>query len=183
MFTAPESAAKPESLFSLETERIVLKPLALEHIGAIYRLVSSSGDLHEFTHVPENYSEEDARSWVTENAGRPYFFVLTDRVSGVEMGVLSVVEYVHSHRRAEVGFWMGKEFRGQGFMAEALRMMVVDLFTRTEVRKIIGRVISENTASAGTLLKAGFSEEALLPQYEYHRGEMKDVRIFAINRS
>ncbi len=183
MFTTLESAKTPEGLTSLETPRLILKPLTTAHAADIYRLVTSSGDLHLYTHIPEYYTEDDARTWVEKHAGSPYFFVLTDRATGEAMGVVSMVEYVRSHRRAEIGSWLGRQYRGQGLMAEALRAMVHDMLEKTEIEKIIARVLAGNEASAKTLENAGFKEEALLPKYEYHNGEMKDIRIFAINKS
>lgn len=177
--------AEPKEQFSrlIETPRLILRPLSSGDTGDIYRLVTSSGDLHLYTHIPEHYSPDDARQWVNAHAGKPYFFVLTDKTTKEVMGVVSVVEFDMLQRRAEVGFWIGKAYRGHSFMAEALQAMVRDLFRNTQTEKVIGRALVSNEGSAKTLLRAGFTEEARLPKHEYHSGEMHDVIIFSILKS
>lgn len=183
LMSAAETCEREPFSRTLETERLVLRPLSVQDKDTIYQLVTASGDLHIHTHIPEHYTRDDARQWVEANAGRPYFFVVCDRVTQEAMGVLSVVEFDTLLRRAEVGFWIGKAYRGHAFMAEALKTMVRDLFENTQTEKIIGRALECNDASAKTLLSAGFRQEARLPKHEYHCGEMKDILIFGILRS
>lgn len=59
----------------------------------------------------------------------------------------------------EVGvtYFIGAEYRGNGYAAEALHCFVGYLFAKYDLKKLVATANIENIASCKTLEKAGFS--------------------------
>lgn len=167
----------------IETERLILEELSTTHTKSIYDLIISSGDLHKSTHIPEGYTLDEATEWVKEKSQQPYFFVIIDKVSGQPVGLISAIDFDLPSRNAEIGFWLGKEFRGNGFANEALRSFIDTMFDLTDIQKIFARVFSDNKASIKTLEGCDFKQEGEFVDHEWHSDYMRNVLFFGITRS
>jgi RimJ/RimL family protein N-acetyltransferase len=59
--------------------------------------------------------------------------------------------------RAEIGYWLGREFRGRGLMTEAARAVLETGFGRLALHKVTSHAFVENTSSLRVLEKLGFT--------------------------
>src|SRR5690606_27764110 len=61
--------------------------------------------------------------------GTGLYFFLAARASGRIIGGLSVMDIRHGiSESAQIGYWMGERHAGQGFMGEALRLVLAHCF-------------------------------------------------------
>ena len=60
------------------------------------------------------------------------------------------------HRKAEIGFWLLKEFWGKGIMKKVMPMLFEKGFTTLNLNRIEGYVISENSKCKAALDKINF---------------------------
>ena len=81
--------------------------------------------------------------------------------------------------RAEVGYWLGRDYRGQGYATEALEAMARVGFRELGLHRIEAGVMPGNRASIRVLRRAGFSREGLLREYVQKRGRWVSSVLFA----
>lgn len=81
---------------------------------------------------------------------------------------------------AQIGYWMGEEFAGQGLMLDALRLVVPFGFNTLRLHRIEAACIPENTRSVRLLEKAGFRREGLLRSYLRINGMWQDHYLYAL---
>jgi ribosomal-protein-alanine N-acetyltransferase len=84
------------------------------------------------------------------------------------------------HRRAEIGYELGREFWSQGIMQEVLKVVIDYCFGRLNFNRLEAFVTQGNSRSLNTLLSLGFQVEGALRNYEYVRGEFQDQIILAL---
>ncbi|WP_213814426.1 GNAT family N-acetyltransferase [Glaciihabitans sp. dw_435] len=85
--------------------------------------------------------------WATK---REYIWAIRTHEGGPLMGIVS-----YRTGGSDVGFWLGAEHRGQGYMPEALGAVTRWVFGQG-VREILWECVAGNTASATTARKSGF---------------------------
>lgn len=81
---------------------------------------------------------------------------------------------------ADVGYWIGAPFARQGYMTEALQLVVDFAFDELRLHRIAAACLPDNEASRGVLAKAGFREEGLARGYLNINGSFADHALFAI---
>ena len=99
--------------------------------------------------------------------------------TGEFLGSCDLSEIDRRHRRAEVGFMLGREAWGQGYALEALRT-VIAFAASHGVRKLTARTHLGNRRSEALLQKVGFREEGLLRGHILKDGERRDCRLFGL---
>lgn len=68
--------------------------------------------------------------------------------------------------RGEIGYDLGREYWGHGYMSEALRMLLAYGYETMELNRIEALVDPRNEGSRKLLQVFGFAEEGLLRQYQ-----------------
>jgi len=83
---------------------------------------------------------------------------------------------------AELGYWIGEPFWGQGIATEAIIQMVGYAFTTFEIQRVFARPFGNNFASQRVLQKVGFTLEATLQNTLLKEGQLLDELIYAVRR-
>ena len=83
------------------------------------------------------------------------------------------------HKKAEIGFWLLREYWGQGFMTEAMPVICEYGFSHLGLHRIEGFVESENLNSKKALAKLGFSLEGTLRDCEIKNGKFISLDIYS----
>lgn len=83
---------------------------------------------------------------------------------------------------AELGYWIGDQYKCRGIMTEAVKEMVQLVFDNFEVTRIYATPFGNNFASQRVLEKAGFTLEALLEKIYIKAGHLQDELVYAIRR-
>jgi [ribosomal protein S5]-alanine N-acetyltransferase len=88
-----------------------------------------------------------------------------------------------SRLNAEIGYWLGKSYWGQGIITRAIPLVVDYAFQHFELIRIYAKVFGNNGASQRVLEKCGFTLEARIRDGCIKMNEMQDELIYAIRRS
>jgi ribosomal-protein-alanine N-acetyltransferase len=83
---------------------------------------------------------------------------------------------------ASLGYWIGKPHARQGYMSDALRLVLRYSFEKLGLHRIEAACLPTNEASRGLLMKAGFREEGYAKQYLFIDGAWRDHVLYAILR-
>lgn len=83
---------------------------------------------------------------------------------------------------AEVGYWLGEPFWGQGIATRAVRAFSEWVFATTPLVRLYAHVFDWNPASARVLEKAGFTLEGRMRRSVIKEGKIIDQLMYAIVR-
>lgn len=75
------------------------------------------------------------------------------------LGIFSLHDWSHRHRRAEVGFDLARDYWGQGIATEALKAILQFGFTDMNLHRIYAATIADNHESVRLLERVGFMRE------------------------
>jgi len=115
--------------------------------------------------MPYPYTLKDAKEWVNKNIywGRKKVmsdFVLAIEIDGEVCGAVGLSKIKIGHK-AELGYWLGKKYWGQGIMTEVVKLMTSYAFRELGLRRIYAHVFSFNAASKKVLEKVGYELEGI----------------------
>lgn len=143
----------------LTTARLVLRP---HHEGDIPALVTLAGDSRIAATtgtVPHPYTADTARCWLATHApawndGSQVHYAIIEREGKALRGTLSLRR--DGVGTANLGYWIGVPYWGQGFATEACAALIAFGFDHWSLAAINGRHLLENPASGRVLRKNGF---------------------------
>jgi len=133
---------------------------------------------------PHPYGIEDARRFIAmalaAQPPRNFAIEAGGRLAGgIGYTLRTDVERVG----AEVGYWLGSDFRGRGAATAALRLMSAHAFhSHAELRRLYAVPFASNRASARVLEKAGYRLEGTLRQSAIKDGRVLDQWMYALLR-
>ena len=84
--------------------------------------------------------------------------------------------------RIEIGYDLNRNFWGNGFMSEALSLIIDHAYNHSDVNRIEAYVETPNKASRSLLEKLGFRMEGILREHEMCRGNLIDIQILSLLR-
>lgn len=133
--------------------------------------------------LPYPYLEDDAedfiRAMLSADKDKTFAFAITlnDKVIG-SIGVFRQ-ENIH-YRTAEMGYYIGEKYWGNGYMTEAVKLACEFVFENTDIIRIFAEPFSHNIASCRVLEKAGFTCEGILRSNAYKNENIVDMKMYAL---
>lgn len=167
----------------LETERIRLEPLAAADAESLFPIM---GDPEVMAYW--DISEVDdpdivaaiVRGQVEAMAhSKAMYWAMRTIADRAFLGSCDLSEIDRWHRRAEVGFMLGRNAWGQGYAQEAVQTIIA-FAAANGIRKLTARTHLGNRRSENLLERLGFREEGLLRHHILKDGERRDCRVFGL---
>ena len=87
------------------------------------------------------------------------------------------------YEQAELGYWVGKPYWGQGYCTEAARAVLDYAFTVLNLNRIHAHHLARNPASGRVMQKIGMTYEGHLRQHVKKWGAFEDIKMYGILRS
>ena len=170
----------------LQSETLRLRPFEMDDIPAVYALAREKA-IADTTLVPHPYAPDDAEAFIKRTRDwwrdeEAYVFAITDRATGGLRGAMGI-HPVPQHKRAEVGYWIGKPYWGRGIATAALKLLIQFGFETLELNRIEAGHFDHNQASGAVMQKAGMLPEGIRRGFVLHRDGFKDLHWFAILRA
>lgn len=135
-------------------------------------------------HVPYPYTGKNAEYWVNYNkklvklkASHESHFVID--IGGEVAGSVSILNIDRKNKKAEIGYWLGKNYRRRGIMTRAVKQVVKWGFEKGGLNRIYAYTFVFNTSSQRVLVKSGFAYEGRLKQNVIKEGKAYDNFIYA----
>ena len=109
--------------------------------------------------VPHPYLDGMAEQWIASHAiswtaNTAIVYAITRSEDGCLLGTVSLTEI--ADQRANLGYWIGVPFWGQGYCTEAAAALRDFAFQHRGLRQLYARHLRHNTASANVIKKCGF---------------------------
>ena len=172
---------------TLETSRLILRPLTLEDGPTIKQLAGDIRIAKTTLSVPHPYPDGLAEEWISTHPktfqdGRGVVFGICMKSSKVLIGCISIDGISKTHQRGEVGYWIGCDYWNQGYCTEALKVLISFGFENMNLNKITSRHMAKNPASGKVMLKAGMKQEGLLKDDCFRYGQFEDSVVYGLLR-
>ena len=142
----------------LKTERLLLRYITRNDVQAIYEGWANDPEVARYVtwnaHEDISVTEKVMDTWLEEYQKDNCYRYGIERLSdGVLMGMIDVVGYHNGN--PVIVYCSGKKYWGNGYMTEALKAVVQELFS-DGFDTIRIEAVKENIASNRVILKAGF---------------------------
>lgn len=167
----------------LETERLNLRPLEVSDADLLFPLMNDAEVMAHWD-VPEIDDPDLVRAIVAGQVedmaeGRALYWAMRTLQGDQFLGCCDLSDIDRWHKRAEVGFMLGRGAWGQGYAVEAMRA-VIAYAASTGLRRLTARTHLGNRRSDALLEKLGFKEEGLLRGHVLRDGDRRDCRLFGL---
>ena len=98
------------------------------------------------------------------------------------VGVVGTHKIDWLNRKVELGYWLGKNFQGQGIMTDASRAAVTHLLVEMDLNRVTIQCATGNAKSCAIPRRLGFSLEGTLRDGQLLNGRYEDLLMFAMLR-
>ena len=132
---------------------------------------------------PYPYTMNDAWAFLQAmiSADEAKSFCRAIDIGGESVGSIGIFFKDNVYRKsAEIGYWLGEPFWGNGITTAAIRLMCGEAFERRDIVRIYAEPYAHNAASRRALTKAGFELEGVLRRSVYKNGSIFDSCIYAL---
>ncbi len=112
---------------------------------------------------------------------RAYPFLIFREQDGVLVGAITLANVRRGIvQSGTIGYWVGEPFAGQGYMTEALRVLLPTLFGELRLHRVEAACILTNIASIRVLEKCGFAREGVARRYLCINGVWQDHYLYGL---
>lgn len=161
--------------------KLLLRNFNARDSSRLARLAGVNSVVQYTLGIPLPYSVAAAREWIAGLVERNasgleliYALCLENELIG-SVGLTLELE----HQRAEIGYWLGEDYRGFGYARAAVERVCQHAFAALSIRRVYALCFPENMASHRLLEAIGFQREGLLRQHIVKAEQSGDVICFA----
>ncbi|MBI4116768.1 GNAT family N-acetyltransferase, partial [Candidatus Pacearchaeota archaeon] len=166
----------------LTTKRLILRDINSRDAKDIAENANDY-DVWYFTDsIPHPYRLKDAKFFINlckkeqkEKVRKSYNLGITIRGKNKVIGLMGLFHISKLHKKAEIGYWMGKKYRKQGIISEAEAAILKFGFGKLKLNKIHGKAMVENTGSNKLFEKFVFRKGGILKEELIKKGKKKDA--------
>lgn len=173
----------------IETERLVLRNFKIEDALSMYKNYCSHDIVTKYLTWYPHQNVEETKTYlhsvslpsIDESNGFELAITLKDNQDDV-IGSMSVVNQFEDYI-AEIGYVIGDDYWGNGYMSEAFAATIDYLFAHTPITKIRSYHDKDNPASGRVMQKCGLTKvgEAMI-QKKFDRDEKTDCWYYELSR-
>jgi len=172
---------KPKSV-RIIYRRFILRPFRQSDIPALVKHINDKTIAGNTLAIPYPYKLKHAHIWLRrlQNIARrknPSMANFVIEIEGELVGSIAVFK-IHDHK-AEVGYWLSRQYWGRGIMTEAVKEIARFSRNQLGLRRIYAYVFPHNKASARVLEKSGFKFEGLLRKNVKKGEKLLDELLYA----
>jgi ribosomal-protein-alanine N-acetyltransferase len=108
------------------------------------------------------------------------FFICRVADSRIIGAIIISQIFMGGFRSAYLGYYVGAQYAGQGYMTEALQLMLQHAFRKLKLHRLEANIQPDNTASLALIKRAGFVREGYSRHYLKISGRWRDHERWAI---
>jgi RimJ/RimL family protein N-acetyltransferase len=171
----------------LLTERLLLRPFTLDDAPAVQQLAGDHDIASNTLNIPHPYEDGMAEEWIGTHQegfdrGELANFAIVRWQDNALIGAIGLGIHA-AYGRAELGYWIGKPYWGQGYCTEAAEAMLDYGFAGLGLNRIYAQHMSRNPASGRVMAKIGMTHEGRLRQHVKRWDAFEDLETYGILRS
>ena len=175
----PQASPNPKTL--IKGKRVVLRPPVKSDAAEFIAVNRRSAEFNSGLASPPTTAKQ-FEAFMKRNA-RPdgVCFLICRLADGPIMGSIALSQIFHGgFQSAYLGYQIGEEFAGQGYMTEALQLMLRYAFVKLQLHRVEANIQPGNIPSIALVKRAGFTREGYSQRYLKICGRWRDHERWAI---
>jgi RimJ/RimL family protein N-acetyltransferase len=171
---------------TLETERLILRPMQRSDVGAIVALAGDEAVATKTASIPYPLTLREAESWLDRHlrsgSGREVVFAIEHKQDGAFLGAIGLL-VTGNLLPAPMGYWLGRPYWNQGYMTEAIQRLLDHAFADLGVTAVRAAAYPDNPASMRVQEKVGMTFVGREMEPAPARGGDREVLVREITRA
>ena len=161
--------------------RCVVRPWRMEDAEAVVRHANNINVARQLRdRFPHPYTRSNAIGFLKAAVSSADPSNLAIEVNGEAAGGIGYVRGTDVERySAEIGYWLGEQYWGQGIVSEALVLVTDHVFSVVNLLRLFALPFADNVGSIRVLEKAGYTREAILHSNSVKFGKPRDQALYA----
>lgn len=145
----------------METERLILRPWTESDAEALYKYAQHPA-IGPIAGWPPHTSVENSREVIKTILSTPETYAVVLKENNEPIGSVGIMfeKDVHSadikEGDAEIGYWIGTPYWGQGLIPEAVKRLLMRCFNELDIKRVWCGYYDGNTRSRRVMDKCGF---------------------------
>lgn len=169
----------------LKTTRLILRPFLLSDADRVQELAGDKEVASTTLTIPHPYEDGIAEQWIEMHEsefsnGNGVTFAITNKDDGL-IGCIGL-GITKTHRRAELGYWIGRVYWNKGYCSEAVDAVIQYGFEKLKLNKIHAKYFMRNPASGRVMVKSGMKYDGTLRQEVIKDDKYEDLAVYSILR-
>lgn len=169
---------------TLHTPRLVLGAFTPADAADLHQLAGNRDIADTTLSIPHPYDLDHALAWISQQRrelvrGRAANFAVRLTDDSRLIGCAGLRDIDREHCQAELGFWIGRQWWGQGYAREAASAVLKFGFEQLGLNRICAHHMVRNPAAGQVLRHIGMEREGVLRQRVRKWGVYEDVVIYA----
>lgn len=165
----------------LTTKRLTLRKLLPDDAQPLYYYQRDKSN-YEYVDMPVYTSIEQAQKYIksrNQSVEQNQYIIWAIEITAIErmIGTISLWNFDKQNNKAEFGYGLLREYRGNGYMQEALRRACKYGFYKLELDEIEAYTNTLNTPSKNLLENCGFTYMKTVKENTLS-GEVMDMAVF-----
>jgi Acetyltransferases, including N-acetylases of ribosomal proteins len=167
---------------TLSIDNLLLRPITLSDKESLAQIANNKKIWLNVRDVfPHPYSVQDAENFINMIADIEPVTRFGIFLDGQMAGMIGLHPQQDVYRKnAEIGYWLGEPFWGQGIATKSLKLVLKYGFDQLKINRIFASVFEYNTASMRVLEKCGFQKEGISRKAIYKNEQFWDDHRYAI---
>ena len=170
---------------TIKTERLVLRQFNLSDSKRVQELAGDIKIFETTLNVPYPYEDGMAESWIgthenSFNNGNGVIYAIVKKDAEELIGTVSLIGINNIHKKAELAYWIGVPYWGNGYCTEACHAIVKFGFENANLNKIYALSFEDNIGSCRVMEKLGMAYEGTRRQDVIKNGVAIDLKSYSI---
>lgn len=156
----------------LETERLLLRKCIESDYHDSYKYCCSDRELCRLqgldVHKNDNVTRKSFIEKVEQYKVDPSFYewAIINKETNTFMGEIALVHYDEKNNSFETGYHLGKIFRGNGYMQEALAAVIEFAFEKLNINSFYALILKDNISSQKCVTHIGLTYSNTIDDYK-----------------
>jgi RimJ/RimL family protein N-acetyltransferase len=165
--------------------KVKLRKLTLSDINSLSKNINDAEIARWTIRIPYPYKRSDAEKFINRSLDNfrkktAYDLAITEKDGNDVIGGIGLSNLDWEDKKAELGYWRGRHYWGQGFTTEAVSLFTNYAFNVLKLHRIYACTFDKNIASQRVLEKCGFQLEGTLREAMFKRNRYHDEKIYGL---
>jgi ribosomal-protein-alanine N-acetyltransferase len=171
-------------ILNFETNRLFLRLFEQSDAKMVQVLAGNVEVAGTTLSIPHPYPDGSGEGWIeatrqSSEKGYSYTFAMVKKKDEALIGCMSL-GVSKNHKLAELAYWIGQPFWGQGFATEAAHRIVKFGFEDLDLNRIFAAAMTKNPGSYKVMSKIGMKQEGTFPQHVMKWGSYEDIVFYGM---
>lgn len=162
-------------------ERVAIRRPTAADCREFIRLMQQSRDFHHPWCFPPTTEARFVAYLESRERDNQDGFLICHAARNAILGVINLNEIVRGgFQSAYLGYYIGAPYAGQGYMREALKLVIDYAFHDLGLHRLEANIQPANVASIALATRCGFHKEGVSPRYLRINGDWRDHERWAL---